>query len=176
MGPCKTPFCVPTFLNCDVVDDVNGLDFDARIRESNEPTAEECGAGRFSLAVHTAWRLEDDVVGKNFRKPVKVVGVEGGCPFFESLAYGHRHWILLRIIECGPKGRARDDASLGGWYPGFCPREEFRQLGTPLDAELGVCTGEVTLNRFERHVELVSDFPIGPALGCQLDDTQLPGT
>jgi hypothetical protein len=27
-----------TFLNCDVVDDVNGFDFDTRIRECSEPT------------------------------------------------------------------------------------------------------------------------------------------
>jgi hypothetical protein len=121
MGPCKTPFCVPTFLNCDVVDDVNGLDFDARIRESNEPTAEECGAGRFSFAVHTAWCLENDVVRKDFRKPVQGMGLEGGCSLFESLARGHCHSILLRVVECWPKGRATDAASLGGRYPGFCP-------------------------------------------------------
>ena len=164
------------FLNYDVVDDVNGMDFDTRIREGSEPTAEECGAGRFSLAVHTAWRLENDVVGKDFRKPVKVMGVEGGCPLFESLARGHCHSTLLRIVECGSKGRTRDDASLGGWYPGFCPVEEFRQLVAPLDAELSVCTGEVTLDGFERHVELVGDFSVGPALGRQLHDTQLSGT
>jgi hypothetical protein len=34
------------FLDCDVVDDVNGLDFDTRIREGSEPTAEECDARR----------------------------------------------------------------------------------------------------------------------------------
>jgi hypothetical protein len=40
--------------------------------------------GRFSFAVDTAWRLEDGVVGKDFCKPVKVMGVE----------------------KCWPKGRA----------------------------------------------------------------------
>jgi hypothetical protein len=68
------------FLNDDVVDDVNALDFDTRIREGSEPTAEECGAGGFSLAADSAWRLESDVVGEDFRKPVKVMGVEGGRP------------------------------------------------------------------------------------------------
>jgi hypothetical protein len=53
------------FLNRDVVDDVNGLDFDTRIREGGEPAAEECGAGRLSLAIYTPRRLEDDVVGKD---------------------------------------------------------------------------------------------------------------
>jgi hypothetical protein len=119
----RPPECA--FLNCDVVEDVNGFDFDARIRESSEPTAEERGTRGFSLAVHTAWRLENHVVGKNFRKAVKVMGVKGGCSLFESLACGHCHWILLRIIEFAPKGGAGDDASLGGWHPGFCPGEEF---------------------------------------------------
>src|SRR5208283_2418074 len=120
------------FLNYNVVDDVNGMDFHTRIREGSDPTAEECGAGRFSLAVHAAWRLENDVVGKDFRKPVKVMGVEGGCSLFESLARGHCHLILLRMVDCWPKDRARYDASLGGRRPGFCPVEEFRQLVAPL--------------------------------------------
>jgi hypothetical protein len=53
---------------------VNGLDFDMRIRECGKLTAEECGAGRFSLVLHRAWRLENDVVSKDFRKSVKVYG------------------------------------------------------------------------------------------------------
>jgi hypothetical protein len=44
-----------------------------------------------------------------------------------------------------------------------------------LNPELGVCTSEVTLDSFERHVELVGDFSIGPTLGHQLYDTQLSG-
>jgi hypothetical protein len=43
-----------TLLDCDVVDDVNGLDVDARIREGGEPAAEERGAGRLSFAVYSA--------------------------------------------------------------------------------------------------------------------------
>src|SRR5262249_8665850 len=91
------------FLNCDVVEQVNGLDFDTGIREGGEPAAEECNAGRFSLAVHPAWRLENDVVGQDFRKSVKVMDVEGGCPLFKSLACAHCHSILLRIVKCRPK-------------------------------------------------------------------------
>jgi hypothetical protein len=68
------------FLNCQVVDDVDGMDFNTGIREGGEPTAEKPGAGCFSLAVDTAWRLKNDVVGKDFRKPIKVMGVEGGPP------------------------------------------------------------------------------------------------
>jgi hypothetical protein len=46
----------------------------------------------------------------------------------------------------------------------------------PLDAELGVRTGEVTLDGLECHVEFVSDFSVGPALGRQLHDAQFSGT
>jgi hypothetical protein len=164
------------FLDGDVVDDVNGLDFDMRIRERSEPTAEKCDARWFSVAMHAAWRREDDVVRKNLRKPVKVVGVEGGCSLFESLARSHCHSILLRIVDCGSKDRAQDDASLGGTYPGFWAIEEFRQLVAPLNAELRICTGEVTLDGLERHIELVGDFAVGPTLSRQLHDAQLSGT
>src|SRR5262245_27427601 len=77
------------FLNYDVIDDVNGLNLDTRVWEGSEPTSEECGASRFSFALHAAWRLENNVVGKNFRKPVKIMSVEGRCPLFEGLARGH---------------------------------------------------------------------------------------
>jgi len=70
----------------------------------------------------------------------------------------------------------KDDASLEGGYPGFCPVKEFRELGAPLDSKLGVGAGEMTLDGFERHVELIGDFSIGPSRGSELHDTQLPGT
>ena len=40
-----------TLLDCDVVDEVNGLDFDARIRKGGEPAAKKRGACLLSLAV-----------------------------------------------------------------------------------------------------------------------------
>jgi hypothetical protein len=58
---------------------------------------------------------------------------------------------------------------LAPWF--FSPLEEFQQLVAPLDAEFSVRTGEVTLDRFECHVELVGDFSDGPALRRQLRDT-----
>src|SRR5215471_5074237 len=119
----RPPECA--FLNCDVVEDVNGFDFDARIRESSEPTAEERGTRGFSLAVHSAWRLENHVVGKNFRKAVKVMGVKGSCSLFESLACGHCHWILLRIIEFAPKGCAGGRCFARGLAPWFLSRRRI---------------------------------------------------
>ena len=163
------------FLNCEVIDDVNGLDVDMRIRERSEPAAEECGAGGFSLAVHSAWRLEDDIVGKDFANPSMSWALKVAVPSFESLTRGHCHWILLRIANCGRRIAPRTIASLGGRHPGFFSVEEFRQLVAPLDAELGVRTGEVTLDGFKRHVEFVGDFSVGPALGRQLCDAQLSG-
>ncbi|WP_247447240.1 hypothetical protein [Bradyrhizobium sp. 197] len=87
------------FLDRDVVDEVNGLDFDAGIRKGTDSAAEECNAGRFSFAVHPARRLENDVVGQDFRKPVKIMGIEGGCPLSESLTWGHCHSILLGNLQ-----------------------------------------------------------------------------
>jgi hypothetical protein len=163
------------FLNGYIVDEVHGLDVHARIRKGGEPTAEERGAGRLSHALDPARRLEDDIVRKDLGKSVDVVGVEGiGSPF-KGLARSHCHWILPRIVQYGPKGRAGKNPSLEGWHPGFFSVEEFRQLVAPLDAELGVRTGEVALDGFERHVQLVGDFSVGPARGRQLYDTQLPG-
>src|SRR5208337_250536 len=99
-------------LDCDVIEEANGLDFDTRIREGGEPAAEERGAGRLSITAHPAWRPECDIVGKDFRKSVNVMGVECCCALFEGFARGHRHWILLRSGECEPEGRAGDDRSL----------------------------------------------------------------
>src|SRR5215475_15558599 len=45
-----------------------------------------------------------------------------------------------------------------------------------VDAKLSICTGEVTLDGFERHIELVGDFSVGPTIGRQLRDTQLSRT
>jgi hypothetical protein len=78
-------------------------------------------------------------------------------------------WILLRLQSA--EGRAGENLSLEGWHPGFFSGEEFRQLLAPLDAELGVGTGEVALDGFESDVELVGDFPVGATLCRQLCDT-----
>jgi hypothetical protein len=99
----RSPECA--FLDCNIADDVNGFHFDMRIGESSEPIAKECGASCFSRTMHTAGRLENDLVGKNFREAVKVMSVEGGCPSFKSLAWGHFHAILLWILQRGLKGR-----------------------------------------------------------------------
>ena len=64
-------------LDCDVIDDVNGLDFNMRVREGSEPAAEKCGAGGLSIAVHPARRRENDIVSEDFGKARDVVGVEG---------------------------------------------------------------------------------------------------
>src|SRR6478672_4246647 len=101
------------FLDGDGVDDVNDLDFDMRIRECSEPAAEERSAGGLSLALDAPWGFEDDIVGKDFRKTVNVVGVEGCSPFFESFARGHWHWILLRIAKCAPRIAPGTRRSLG---------------------------------------------------------------
>src|SRR5262245_26053378 len=70
------------FLDGDIGDDVSGLDTNTTIREGCEPTAEERGTSRLSLALDSAWRPKDDILCQDFRKPVDVVGVEGGCPSF----------------------------------------------------------------------------------------------
>src|ERR1700761_757276 len=66
-----------SLLDRDIADDVNALDFDACIWKGIKPTAEECDAGCFCLAAHSPGRPESNIVGKHFRKSVKVMGVEG---------------------------------------------------------------------------------------------------
>ena len=82
------------FLNGHVVDDMNAVHVQVRVRK-RVSAAIERQAGGLSRAAHPARRLEDDIICEHLRKPVEIVGVKSFRSSLECFAHGHRHWISL---------------------------------------------------------------------------------
>jgi hypothetical protein len=93
------------FLDGNVVDDVNAVHIDMRIRKGAQPAAIELNARRLSLPTHPAWRLKDGVVREYFRKPNNVVGIERFGPSLERLAHCHGHRKSPFIVFSDRMGR-----------------------------------------------------------------------
>ena len=79
------------FLDRDIIEDVNVVDFDVRVWKGNEPAPKELRAGCLTFPVYPTRRFKNHIVREHFRKALDVVGVESFCPFLECLSRVHVH-------------------------------------------------------------------------------------
>jgi hypothetical protein len=80
--------CECAFLYCDIIQYVEAMDLDVRVRKGDKPAPIELHTGRLSLAANPR-RLEDDVVREHRRKSLDVVSVESVCSFLENFSRSH---------------------------------------------------------------------------------------